>query len=173
MTNCSNNYGPYQFPEKLIPLIILNAIEGKKLPVYGNGKQIRDWLYVDDHARALLHVALNGKVGESYNIGGQLELKNIEVVKSICKILDELKPSKFKNIKKYEQLISYVDDRPGHDKRYAIDISKIKRNLKWQPKETFETGIKKTVIWYLENLKWCNKVKSGKYKGQRLGRIKS
>ena len=172
MTNCSNNYGPYQFPEKLIPLIILNAIEGKKLPVYGNGKQIRDWLYVEDHARALLHVALNGKVGESYNIGGQSELKNIEVVRMICKILDELKPSKFENIKKYEQLISYVDDRPGHDKRYAIDISKIKKNLKWQPEETFETGIKKTVMWYLENVKWCNKVKSGNYKGQRLGKIK-
>ena len=173
MTNCSNNYGPYQFPEKLIPLIILNAIEGKKLPVYGNGKQIRDWLYVEDHTKALLHVALNGKVGESYNVGGQSELKNIEVVKSICRILDELKPSKFKNIKKYEQLISYVKDRPGHDKRYAIDISKIKKNLKWQPEETFATGIKKTVVWYLKNIKWCNKVKSGKYKGQRLGKIKS
>ena len=173
ITNCSNNYGPYQFPEKLIPLIILNAIEGKKLPVYGNGKQIRDWLYVDDHAKALLHVALNGKVGESYNIGGQSELKNIEVVRTICKILDELKPSKFKNFKKYEQLISYVKDRPGHDKRYAIDISKIKKNLRWQPEETFETGIRKTIIWYLNNIKWCNKVKSGNYKGQRLGRIKS
>ena len=173
ITNCSNNYGPYQFPEKLIPLIITNAIEGKKLPVYGNGKQIRDWLYVEDHARALLHVALNGKVGESYNIGGQSELKNIEVVRMICKILDELKPSKFKNIKKYERLISYVEDRPGHDKRYAIDISKIKKNLKWQPEETFATGIKKTVVWYLKNIKWCNKVKSGKYKGQRLGKIKS
>lgn len=173
ITNCSNNYGPYQFPEKLIPLTILNAIVGKKLPVYGNGKQIRDWLYVEDHAKALLHVALNGKVGESYNIGGQSELKNIEVVKFICKILDKLKPSQFKNIKKYEQLISYVDDRPGHDKRYAIDISKIKKNLKWQPKETFETGIKKTVMWYVENIKWCNKVKSGNYNGQRLGKIKS
>ena len=173
ITNCSNNYGAYQFPEKLIPLIITNAIEGKKLPVYGNGKQIRDWLYVEDHAKALLHVALNGKVGETYNIGGQSELKNIEVVRMICKILDELKPSKFKDIQKYEQLISYVEDRPGHDKRYAIDISKIKKNLKWQPEETFETGIKKTVMWYLDNIKWCNKVKSGNYKGQRLGKIKS
>jgi dTDP-glucose 4,6-dehydratase len=172
ITNCSNNYGPYQFPEKLIPLIILNAIEGKKLPIYGNGKQIRDWLYVEDHAKALLHVALNGRVGESYNIGGQSELKNIEVVRTICKILDELKPSKFKNVKKYEQLISYVNDRPGHDKRYAIDISKIKKNLKWHPEETFVTGIKKTVMWYLDNIMWCNKVKSGKYKGQRLGKIK-
>ena len=173
ITNCSNNYGPYQFPEKLIPLIILNAINGKKLPVYGNGKQVRDWLYVEDHAKALLHVALNGKVGESYNIGGQSELKNIEVVRAICKILDELKPSKFKNIKKYEQLISYVEDRPGHDKRYAIDISKIKKNLKWQPKETFKTGIKQTIIWYLNNIRWCKKVQRGKYKGQRLGKIKS
>jgi dTDP-glucose 4,6-dehydratase len=173
ITNCSNNYGPYQFPEKLIPLVILNAIKGKQLPVYGNGKQIRNWLYVEDHARALLHVALNGKVGESYNIGGQSELKNIEVVRTICKILDELKPSKFNNIKKYEQLISYVEDRPGHDKRYAIDISKIKKNLKWQPKETFVTGIRKTIIWYLDNINWCNRVKSGSYKGQRLGKIKS
>ena len=172
ITNCSNNYGPYQFPEKLIPLIILNAIEGKKLPVYGNGKQIRDWLYVEDHAKALLHVALNGKVGESYNIGGQSELKNTDVIRTICKILDEVKPSKIKNIKKYEQLISYVEDRPGHDKRYAIDISKIKKNLKWQPQETFKTGIKKTIIWYLNNLEWCKKVQRGKYKGQRLGKIK-
>lgn len=173
ITNCSNNYGPFQFPEKLIPLIILNAIEGKKLPVYGNGKQIRDWLYVEDHAKALLHVALNGKIGESYNIGGQSEIKNIRVVRTICKILDEIRPSNFKNIKKYEQLISYVEDRPGHDKRYAIDISKIKKNLNWLPEETFLNGIRKTVIWYLNNIKWCNKVKRGNYKGQRLGKIKS
>jgi dTDP-glucose 4,6-dehydratase len=173
ITNCSNNYGPYQFPEKLIPLIILNAINGKKLPVYGNGKQVRDWLYVEDHAKALLHVALNGKIGESYNIGGQSEIKNIDVVRTICKILDELKPSSFKNIKKYEKLISHVEDRPGHDKRYAIDISKIKKNLKWKPQETFETGIKKTIIWYLNNINWSNKVKSGYYKGERLGRIKT
>ena len=173
ITNCSNNYGPYQFPEKLIPLIILNAINGKKLPVYGNGKQIRDWLYVEDHAKALLHVALNGKVGESYNIGGQSELKNIDVIRTICKILDEVKPSKFKNVKKYEQLISYVEDRPGHDKRYAVNISKIKKNLKWQPQETFKTGIKKTIIWYLNNIEWCKKVQRDKYKGQRLGKIKS
>ena len=171
ITNCSNNYGPYQFPEKLIPLIIMNAIKGKKLPVYGNGKQIRDWLYVEDHVKALLCVAENGIVGESYNIGGQSELKNIEIVQTVCQILDELKPSKYKNIKKYEQLISYVEDRPGHDKRYAVDISKIKKNLKWKPKETFITGIRKTVIWYLDNIKWCNKVKNGKYK--RLGKIKS
>jgi len=173
ITNCSNNYGPYQFPEKLIPLIILNALEGKSLPIYGNGKQIRDWIFIDDHVKALLHVALNGKIGEAYNIGGQNELRNIEVVKIICNILNELRPSKFKNISKYEQLISYVEDRPGHDKRYAIDIFKIKKNLNWKPKETFATGIKKTVIWYLNNIKWCNKVRRGNYKDQRLGRVKS
>ena len=172
ITNCSNNYGPYQFPEKLIPLIIINALKGKQLPVYGNGKQIRDWLYVEDHVKALLNVALNGKVGETYNIGGQSELKNIEVVKTICNILDELRPSNLKNIRKYEQLISYVQDRPGHDKRYAIDISKIKKDLKWRPEETFANGIKKTIIWYLNNIKWCNAVKSGNYKGERLGGIK-
>lgn len=171
ITNCSNNYGPYQFPEKLIPLIILNAIRGKKLPVYGNGKQIRDWLYVEDHAKALLRVAINGKVGQSYNIGGQSQLRNIEVVRTICKILDELKPSEFKNITKYEQLIHYVEDRPGHDKKYAIDISKIKKKLKWKPKETFRTGIRKTIIWYLNNINWCNNEKIGKYKGHRLGKI--
>ena len=173
ITNCSNNYGPFQFPEKLIPLIILKAIEGKKLPVYGNGEQIRDWIYVEDHAKALLHVALNGKIGESYNIGGESEIKNITVVRTICKILDELRPSNFKNIKKYEQLISYVKDRPGHDKRYAIDISKIRKNLNWKPEEKFLDGIRNTVIWYLNNIKWCNKVKRGNYKGQRLGKIKS
>jgi len=172
LTNCSNNYGPYQFPEKLIPLVIMNAIEGRKIPIYGNGKQVRDWLYVEDHAKALLHVALNGKVGESYNIGGQSELKNIQVVKIICKILDEIKPSNFKNFKKYEQLISYVEDRPGHDKKYSINISKIKKELKWKPEETFISGIKKTINWYIDNIKWCNKVKSGNYKGERLGKIK-
>lgn len=171
ITNCSNNYGPYQFPEKLIPLIILNALEGKKLPIYGKGDQIRDWLYVEDHARALLHVALNGKVGETYNIGGQNQLKNIEVVKIICNILDELKPSKFKSVSKYEQLISHVRDRPGHDKRYAMDTTKIKKELKWTPDETFTTGIKKTVEWYLSNKKWCNNIKDGTYNCERLGNI--
>ena len=171
ITNCSNNYGPYQFPEKLIPLIILNALEGKKLPIYGKGDQIRDWLYVDDHARALLHVALHGKTGETYNIGGQNELKNIEVVRIICNILDELKPSKFKSISKYEQLISYVRDRPGHDKKYAMDTTKIKKELKWTPDETFTTGIKKTVEWYLSNKRWCNNIKEGIYNGERLGNI--
>ena len=172
ITSCSNNYGPFQFPEKLIPLIILNAIDRKRLPIYGNGKQIRDWIFVEDHVKALLHVAFKGKIGETYNIGGGTELKNIEVVRIICKILDKLRPIKFKNIFRYEQLISYVKDRPGHDKRYAIDSSKIKKNLKWKPEETFSTGIKKTIIWYLNNIEWCNKVKKKKYKGERLGKIK-
>ena len=172
ITNCSNNYGPYQFPEKLIPLIILNALEGKDLPIYGNGKQIRDWLYVDDHARALLHVALTGKIGETYNIGGHNELQNIEVVKTICCILDELVPSKLDSIDRYEQLITYVGDRAGHDIRYAIDATKIKMELKWVPDETFATGIRKTVKWYLKNTTWCDRVKDGSYQGERLGVIK-
>ena len=171
ITNCSNNYGPYQFPEKLIPLIILNALEGKDLPIYGNGKQIRDWLYVDDHARALLHVAFFGEVGETYNIGGHNEIKNIDVVKTVCSILDELSPSKIDGIDKYEQLIVYVTDRAGHDIRYAIDATKIANELSWTPDETFETGIRKTVEWYLENRIWCNRVKDGSYQGERLGVI--
>jgi len=169
ITNCSNNYGSYQFPEKLIPLIILNALEGKDLPIYGNGKQIRDWLYVDDHARALLHVALTGKIGETYNIGGHNELQNIEVVKTVCGILDELVPSKLDDIGQYEQLITYVGDRVGHDVRYAIDASKIATELNWMPNETFETGIKKTVEWYLNNSTWCERVQDGSYQRQRLG----
>ena len=173
ITNCSNNYGPYQFPEKLIPLIITNAIQEKKLPIYGKGEQIRDWLYVDDHVEALLKVAFNGKVGETYNIGGNNELKNIQVVKTICKILDKIKPSKKKNIKKYEDLIFFVEDRPGHDKRYAVDTSKINKNLKWKPKNTFAKGIKKTVLWYLNNKKWCDKISKSVYSGERLGKIKS
>ena len=173
ITNCSNNYGPYQFPEKLIPLIILNALEGKDLPIYGNGKQIRDWLYVDDHARALLHVASYGEVGETYNIGGHNEMKNIDVVKMVCSILDELSPSKIDDIDKYEQLIVYVTDRAGHDIRYAIDATKIANELSWTPEETFATGIRKTVEWYLENSVWCNRVKDGSYQGERLGVIKS
>tara|TARA_B100000767_G_scaffold211120_1_gene198205 strand:- start:22198 stop:23265 length:1068 start_codon:yes stop_codon:yes gene_type:complete len=173
ITNCSNNYGPYQFPEKLIPVVILNALEGKSLPIYGNGKQIRDWLYVDDHARALLHVVLNGNVGETYNIGGHNEFQNINVVKTICSILDELMPSKHNGIAKYEQLITYVGDRVGHDVRYAIDATKIKKELNWKPDESFATGIKKTVEWYLQNTIWCDRVKDGSYKGERLGVIKS
>jgi len=173
ITNCSNNYGPYQFPEKLIPLIILNALEGKDLPIYGNGKQIRDWLYVDDHARALLHVALTGEISETYNIGGHNELQNIEVVKTVCSILDELVPSKLDGIDQYEQLITYVGDRAGHDARYAIDATKIDKDLNWTPNETFATGIKKTVEWYLENKVWCDRVKDGSYQGERLGVVKS
>jgi len=173
ITNCSNNYGPYQFPEKLIPLIILNALEGKNLPIYGNGKQIRDWLYVDDHARALLHVALTGKIGETYNIGGHNEMQNIDVVKTVCSILDELSPSKYGNIEKYEQLITYVDDRAGHDVRYAINAAKIERELNWIPDETFVTGIRKTVQWYLDNRIWCNHVQDGGYQDKKLGALKS
>ena len=173
ITNCSNNYGPYQFPEKLIPLIILNALEGKDLPIYGNGKQIRDWLYVDDHARALLHVALTGKISETYNIGGHNELQNIDVVKTVCSILDELVPSKLDGIKQYKQLITYVGDRAGHDVRYAIDATKIADELNWMPDETFATGIKKTVQWYLEKTVWCDRVKDGSYQGERLGVVKS
>ncbi len=157
ITNCSNNYGPYQFPEKLIPLMILNAIKGKSLPVYGNGKQVRDWLYVDDHAKALLLVALKGKIGSTYNIGGNNQIQNIEVVKTLCNILDDLVPSKIDGISKYDQLIINVEDRAGHDTRYAIDSSKILNELGWVPQETFQTGIKKTVSWYLENY---NKIQS-------------
>jgi dTDP-glucose 4,6-dehydratase len=171
ITNCSNNYGPYQFPEKLIPLIILNALEGKNLPIYGDGKQVRDWLYVDDHARALLHVALNGDVGETYNIGGHNEMQNIEVVETVCSILDELIPSEIDGVGQYKELISYVGDRAGHDIRYAIDATKIANELDWTPDETFKTGIKKTVEWYLDNSIWCNRVKDGSYQGERLGKI--
>lgn len=161
ITNCSNNYGPYHFPEKLIPLVILNALDGKPLPVYGDGKQIRDWLYVEDHARALYLVATTAKVGETYNIGGHNEKQNIDVVKTICTILDNIKPRK--DGQSYTQQITFVKDRPGHDLRYAIDASKINNELGWQPQETFESGIQKTVEWYLSNQDWVNHVKSGKY----------
>jgi dTDP-glucose 4,6-dehydratase len=169
VTNCSNNYGPYHFPEKLIPLTILNAISGKPLPVYGNGSQIRDWLYVEDHARALYKVVTTGVVGETYNIGGHNERKNIDVVKTICRLLDELVPSKLAGVDRYENLITYVTDRPGHDLRYAIDGAKIKRELGWQPQETFESGIRKTVEWYLNNKTWWQRVQDGSYSGERLG----
>ena len=161
ITNCSNNYGPYHFPEKLIPLVILNALDGKPLPVYGNGKQIRDWLYVEDHARALYLVATTAKVGETYNIGGHNEKQNIDVVKTICTILDNIKPRT--DGQSYTQQITFVKDRPGHDLRYAIDASKIQQELNWQPQETFESGIQKTVEWYLANEDWVNHVKSGEY----------
>ena len=161
VTNCSNNYGPYHFPEKLIPLVILNALDGKPLPVYGDGKQIRDWLYVEDHARALYLVATTAKVGETYNIGGHNEKQNIDVVKTICTILDNIKPRT--DGQSYIQQITFVKDRPGHDLRYAIDASKIQQELNWQPQETFESGIQKTVEWYLANEDWVNHVKSGEY----------
>jgi len=167
VTNCSNNYGPYHFPEKLIPLVILNALDGKALPIYGKGDQIRDWLFVEDHAKALYKVLTEGQVGETYNIGGHNEKQNIEVVKTICKILDELKPQN--NHQSYEKLITFVKDRPGHDLRYAIDASKIAKDLGWKPEETFETGIRKTVEWYLNNLEWCRRVQDGSYQRERLG----
>ncbi|WP_183450172.1 dTDP-glucose 4,6-dehydratase [Microvirga lupini] len=167
ITNCSNNYGPYHFPEKLIPLMILNALEGKPLPVYGKGENVRDWLYVDDHADALILVAEKGRVGENYNIGGCNERTNIDVVRSICRLVDEMAPSNA--IGPREKLISYVADRPGHDLRYAIDASKIERELGWRPAETFETGLRKTVSWYLDNREWWERVRSGVYQGERLG----
>ncbi|WP_380179170.1 dTDP-glucose 4,6-dehydratase [Kalamiella sp. sgz302252] len=169
ITNCSNNYGPYHFPEKLIPLVILNALAGKPLPVYGEGLQIRDWLYVEDHARALYKVVSEGKVGETYNIGGHNERKNIDVVKTICAILDELIADKPNGITHFAELITHVTDRPGHDMRYAIDAGKIARELGWKPQETFETGIRKTVEWYLNNREWWQRVQSGAYAGERLG----
>ena len=185
ITNCSNNYGPYQFPEKFIPLIILNALNRKSLPVYGNGQNIRDWLYVEDHARALYSVLNKGKIGETYNIGGHNEKNNIEVVNTICEVLDELVPlgsKEEKNNKKinkiqnsiksnrtYKDLITFVDDRPGHDYRYAIDASKIQKELNWKPKISFKTGIKKTVEWYLNNLNWCKNIEDKNYQRERLG----
>jgi dTDP-glucose 4,6-dehydratase len=188
VTNCSNNYGPYHFPEKLIPLMILNALAGKPLPVYGDGQQIRDWLYVEDHARALIKVAMEGQVGETYNIGGHNEQTNLHVVETICDILDELVPSQayestqnathhsqltthHSPLTTYKQLITFVTDRPGHDVRYAIDASKIERELGWVPEETFETGLRKTVQWYLANETWWKRVQDGSYQGQRLGSL--
>jgi dTDP-glucose 4,6-dehydratase len=169
ITNCSNNYGPYQFPEKLIPLTILNALEGRPLPIYGKGDQIRDWLYVEDHARALCLVATEGRVGETYNIGGHAEKQNLEVVQTICELLEELAPNKPEGIKHYRDLITFVRDRPGHDRRYAIDASKIQAELGWAPAETFETGLRKTVEWYLGNRTWCERVQDGSYRRERLG----
>jgi dTDP-glucose 4,6-dehydratase len=175
ITNCSNNYGPYHFPEKLIPLVILNALEGKPLPVYGKGDQVRDWLYVEDHARALYKVVTEGKVGETYNIGGHNEKRNIEVVHTLCDILQELAPpaafvgATSVAINHYKDLITFVKDRPGHDMRYAIDSTKIQKDLGWSPEETFETGIQKTVVWYLNNQDWCRKVQDGSYQRECLG----
>ena len=161
ITNCSNNYGPYQFPEKLIPLMILNALEGEPLPVYGKGENIRDWLFVEDHARALRLVLERGEIGRTYNIGGRCERTNLEVVQSICAILDEIKPDPEGS---YERLISFVADRPGHDRRYAIDDTRISRELGWKPQESFETGLRKTVQWYLDNPEWVERVRSGAYR---------
>ena len=169
ISNCSNNYGPYQFPEKLIPLTIINAINGTRLPIYGQGNQIRDWLYVEDHASALLKVLKQGRVGETYNIGGFNEVSNYEVVREICSILDELVPNQLENLQKYEDLIEYVPDRPGHDFRYAIDASKIAGELGWLPLETFSSGLRKTILWYLENKKWCENVLDGSYQQKRIG----
>jgi len=171
ITNCSNNYGPYQFPEKLIPLTILNALEGKSLPIYGNGQQIRDWLFVEDHAYALYKVVIEGKIGKTYNIGGNNEKTNLEVVHALCHILDEMCPEYPNGISSYKDLVTFVADRPGHDQRYAINASKIHRELDWIPKETFESGLRKTVQWYLKNLDWCRSVQDGSYQRQRLGII--
>jgi len=174
VTNCSNNYGPYHFPEKLIPLVILNALEGKPLPIYGKGEQIRDWLFVEDHARALYKVVTEGKVGETYNIGGHNEKQNIEVVTTICELLEELAPEnrhsrESGNPEGFASLITYVADRPGHDVRYAIDAGKIQQELSWTPIETFESGIRKTVEWFLTNKKWAERVQDGSYARERLG----
>ena len=165
VTNCSNNYGPYHFPEKLIPLVVLNALDGKDLPIYGKGDQIRDWLYVEDHARALYKVVTEGKIGETYNIGGHNEKQNVEVVKTICDLLDELVPKECS----YKDQITFVTDRPGHDRRYAIDATKMSSELNWKPQETFASGIKKTIKWYLDNQQWCQNVQDGSYKRERLG----
>ncbi|WP_246480868.1 dTDP-glucose 4,6-dehydratase [Motiliproteus sediminis] len=173
LTNCSNNYGPYHFPEKLIPLMILNALEGKPLPVYGMGNQVRDWLYVDDHARALYRVVTHGGAGETYNIGGHNEKKNIDVVYALCALLEELAPNKPAGVANYQDLIIFVEDRPGHDMRYAIDASKIEAELGWTPRETFESGLRKTVQWYLDNQSWCARVQDGSHQRERLGTVAS
>ena len=172
ITNCSNNYGPYQFPEKLVPLIILNCIKGKVLPIYGKGEQVRDWLYVNDHVKALLKVVMDGKIGETYNIGGNNEKTNLEVVLIICEILDKLIPNDKYDIKSYKDLIEFVEDRPGHDKRYAIDTSKISKQLNYNPEESFESGLTKTIKWFLDNQDWCQDILNSCYHGERLGLIK-
>jgi len=174
-TNCSNNYGPYQFPEKLIPLVMLNALEGKALPIYGDGKQIRDWLYVEDHCTGILSALKTGQVGETYCIGGRSEMENIQIVKRICSLLDELRPIvdnpnlEGKDVSRYEELITYVKDRPGHDRRYAINCDRIEAECGWEPSQTFDSGIRKTVQWYLDNQAWCRSIADGTYAGERLG----
>ena len=169
LSHCSNNYGPFHFPEKLIPRIILNALAGQPLPVYGDGLQVRDWLYVDDHVQALLAVLMRGTVGETYAIGGHNEQSNLEVVRSVCALLDELAPQHRGNVATYAELIRFVEDRPGHDRRYAIDAGKLERELGWTPRETFTSGLRKTVQWYLDHFDWCQHVQDGSYQGQRLG----
>lgn len=169
ISNCSNNYGPYHFPEKLIPLTILNALAGKPLAVYGNGQQVRDWLYVEDHVRALLQVVTMGEVGQTYTVGGHNEQRNIDVVHALCTLLEELAPDHPAGVTRYADLITHVRDRPGHDLRYAIDAGRIERDLGWMPQETFASGLRKTVQWYLANLEWCRQVQDGSYRGQRLG----
>ena len=170
VSNCSNNYGPYHFPEKLIPHVILSALQGKPLPIYGDGSQIRDWLFVEDHARALIDVATSGPVGETFNIGGHNEKRNIEVVRAICDLLNELVVTKPEGVNDFKELITFVKDRPGHDRRYAIDAGKIERLLGWKPQETFESGLRKTVEWYLQNTDWWERVLSGEYQLNRLGK---
>ncbi len=178
ITNCSNNFGPFQFPEKLIPLMILNAIEGRRLPIYGDGQNVRDWLYVEDHCEGIWRVLKKGKAGEKYNIGGHGEKKNIQVVDMICRFLEEIWPAaendRLKKLKtaSYRHLKTFVTDRPGHDRRYAIDASKIRNQLHWRPKWGFEEGLRKTIAWYLSNLEWCRKVQTGKYSRERLGLAK-
>tara|TARA_B110000879_G_scaffold211079_1_gene302726 strand:- start:515 stop:1573 length:1059 start_codon:yes stop_codon:yes gene_type:complete len=169
ITNCSNNYGPFHFPEKLIPHIILNALHGKSLPIYGDGSQIRDWLFVEDHVKALMMAATQGRIGETYNIGGHNEKSNLQVVKLICDLLEELAPQKPLGVANYIDLITFVKDRPGHDFRYAVDASKIQRELGWVPEETFESGLRKTVQWYLDNKPWWERVLSGAYRLERIG----
>jgi dTDP-D-glucose 4,6-dehydratase len=171
ITNCSNNYGPYQFPEKLIPLIIINCLNDKPLPIYGKGANVRDWLYVKDHCEAISYVLNNGEIGQTYNIGGDNEIKNIDVVKTICSILDDILPKQDGN--SYSELISFVKDRPGHDFRYAIDAEKIKTNLGWEPKESFDSGLRKTIHWYLNNTTWWKSIQKNTYEQERLGVIKS
>ena len=172
ITNCSNNYGPFQFPEKLIPHVILNAIKGKEIPVYGDGLQVRDWLFVEDHAKALLEVVVKGRKGETYNIGSNNQKTNLEVVKTICSLLDELQPNRPKNIVSYKDLITFVEDRIGHDRRYAIDANKISLELGWKPEETFESGLIKTVEWYIKNEEWITNILSGEYTLERIGKEK-
>jgi dTDP-glucose 4,6-dehydratase len=169
LTNCSNNYGPYQFPEKLVPLAFSKALSGQKIPIYGEGDQIRDWLYVEDHVDALITVMLNGQIGESYNIGGNCEKTNLEVVRTLCRVLDKIVESHPTGIKRFEDLITFVEDRPGHDKRYSINSQKIQEELGWKPTENLDSGLEKTLNWYYENQEWLRKIHNKQYDGSRIG----